>query len=49
MNLKNLFQNNNEENDEPRSLDSMTIKKIESIAYTKKENMETDVKIWIPK
>jgi len=49
MTLKNLLQNNSEEKNTPRSLDSMTIKKIESIAYTIKESVETDVKIWIPK
>lgn len=49
MILRNSENKNKERENSPRGLDSKTIKNIENVAYTEKESMDQDVKIWDPK
>jgi hypothetical protein len=49
MNYRNFWSRKDKTAKEPRFLNPSTIKKIENIAYTDKDDQESDVKTWIPK
>lgn len=48
MNTRNSMSNRDENHEDPRLLNLVTIKNIEDIANTEADKSERDVKIWTP-